>query len=116
MTRNPRNQWPASRQFVRGVPQEETRPTLYTANLVTNTSVLPAILNLHSLISEVMQYTNHLPKFLAIVAGFLAATKSQNRAAVTKEHTVYYLNLAEHLAYIVATADIEWADGIPGED
>ena len=56
VTREPRSQWPASRQFVRGVPQEETRATLYTANLVTKSSLLAAILNLHSLVSEVMQY------------------------------------------------------------
>ena len=107
MTRKPSSQWPASRQFLKGVPPEETRPTLYTANLVTKISVLPAILNLHSLVSEVRQYTNHLPKFLAIVARFLAANKSQNRATVTEESTVYCLNLAEHLAYIVATADTD---------
>ena len=92
---------------MRRVPQEETRPTLYTANLGTKTSVLPTILNLHSLISEVMQYTDHLPKFLAIVARFLAANKSQNRPTVTEEPTVYYLNLAEHLAFIMATADTD---------
>ena len=84
---------------MRGVPQEESRPPLNTTNLVTKISLLPAILNLHSLISKVMQYTNLLPKFLAIVTRFLAANKSQNRATMTEEPTVFYLSLAEHLAF-----------------
>ena len=31
----------------------------------------------------------------------------QNRATVTEKPTVYYLNLAEHLAFIMATSDTD---------
>ena len=91
--RKPRYQRPAFCQFIRGVPQEKTRPTLCTANLVTKSSLLPASLNLHFLVSEIIQYTNSFPK--------------QNRAIVTTKPSVYYLNLDEQLAYIVAAADTD---------
>ena len=86
---------------------EEIRSILYSANLVTKTTVLPATLHLHSLVTEVMQYSNHLPKVLAILARFLAANKLQHRAAVTEEPTVHYLSLAEHLTFIVATEETD---------
>ena len=58
ITRQPRNLWPASRQFRRQVPLEETRPALYNTNLVTKSAVLPAMFHLHSLVTGVMQYSN----------------------------------------------------------
>ena len=58
------------------------------------------MLHLHSLVTEVLQYSNNLPKVLAILARVLAANKSQLRATVTDEPTVYYLSLAENLAFI----------------
>ena len=105
--RRPRSQWPASRHFTKQVPKEETRSVQYSANLTMKTSVLTAILHLHSMVTEVLQYTNSLPKALAILARFLAANKLQQRSAVTKEPSVYYLSLAEHLAFIMATVETD---------
>ena len=107
ITRQPRSLWPASRQFRRQVPLEETRPALYTTNLVAKTAVLPAMLHLHSMVTEVMQYSNSLPKVLAILARVLTANKSQSRASVTNQPTVYWLSMAEHLAFIVASGDTD---------
>ena len=65
------------------------------------------MLHLHSMVTEVMQYSNSLPKVFAILARDLAANKSQLRATIINEPTVYYLSLAEHLAYIVAMAETD---------
>ena len=103
----PRNLWPASRDFVRQVPLEETSPALFTTNLVSKPTVLPAIIHLHSLVTEVMQYSNSLPKVLAILARVLAANKSQSRTSISLEPSVYYLSLAENLGFIVASAETD---------
>ena len=63
--------------------------------------------NLHSMVMEVMQYSNSLPKVFAILARVLAANKSQLRATITSEPTVYYLSLAENLAFLVASTDTD---------
>ena len=97
VTRKPRSQCPASRQFMRGVPQEETRPKLYTTNLVTISSLLTSSLNLHSLVNEII---NSYSKFLTITARWIAAKKMQDREKVTTEPSVYYLTLAKNLAFI----------------
>ena len=65
------------------------------------------MLHLHSMVTEVLQYSDNLAKVLSILARVLAANKSQLRATVTNEPTVYYLSLAEHLAFIVATSDTD---------
>ena len=74
---------------------------------ITKSTLLPTSLNLHSLVSDIMQYTNSFPKFLTITARWLAANKMQDRAKVTTEPTVYYLKLSEQLAYILAAAETD---------
>ena len=86
---------------------EETRPAFFTANLVAKSAVLPAMLHLYSLVTQVLKYSNSLPKVLAILSRVLAANKSQFRAAVTNQPTVYWLSMTEHLAFIVASGDTD---------
>ena len=107
ITRQPRSLWPALRLIRRQVPIEETRPALYITNYTAKTAVLTAMIHLHSLVTEVLQYSNSLPEVLAILAHVLAANKSQHRATVTTQPTVYNLSLAEHIAFIMATTDTD---------
>ena len=65
------------------------------------------MLHLHSMVTEVLQYSDNLAKVLSILARVLAANKSQLRATLTNQPSVYFLSLAEHLAFLMASADTD---------
>ena len=107
MTRKSCNLGPATRSFVRKVPEEETRSRLYQANRVTKTNQFPNSLAMHALVVEIRTNTNSYNRVLAIITHLLMANKFHDQENVMKELTVHTLDMAEHLTFIVSAVETD---------
>ena len=96
----PRNEWPASREFRREVPEEEKYTRLYVANLVQAKGD-----NLFTLTSEVMERHNKFNLVKAILARWLAANKLMWRPDAELAPTAAGLKIAEELMFMTASLE-----------
>ena len=98
------DQWPASRDFTRKIPEEE-RSTNY-ASYATCGIRLPSISTMVITIRRLMQYSDELRKVVFILARVMAAQSAGDRDVIETAPSVKYIRLARQLLFIVESHDV----------
>ena len=98
------DQWPASRNFIRKIPDEERSP-----NYVTHATCgigLPTMGAMVTTVRNLLQYSNDLKKIVFILARVMAAQSVGDRHVIEMTPSVKYLRLAHALLFIVESHDV----------
>ena len=98
------DQWPASREFIRKIPDEE-RSTNYVTH-ATCGICLPTIGAMVTTVRNLLQYSDDLKKVVFILARVMAAQSAGDRRAIETSPSVRYLRLARQMLFIVESHDV----------
>ena len=104
--RLPTDQWPASSEFKRAVPQEELLPRVAQVfSTLLQQGQWGSLMEIRELMERVSKYKT----VLGSIGRIVQAQKELNRAAVFKEPTPAALRSAERLVYLLASMEThEW--------
>ena len=98
------DQWPASRDFIRKIPDEERSPNY--ASHATSGVHLPSICTMVTTIRKLLQYSDELKKVVFILARVMAAQSAGDRRVIETAPSVKYLRLACQMLFIVEAHDV----------
>merc|ERR1712215_138757 len=78
--RLPQDQWPANRDFVRKIPEEE-RSTNYASHATCGIRQ-PNVCTMVTTVRKLLQYSNKLKKVMSILTRIMAAQAARDRHAI----------------------------------
>ena len=102
-----RNTWPASREFLRKVPDKETGAKVFKLVNMARVNIQPVEIKVFNMVNSLMADHREFKKVQKVLARIIKASRTGTREDVKSIPEVKYMRLAEELLFITAMIETD---------